>query len=527
MGESINDLVLRVKVTGDETLRQLQTNLKNVKQARMDVALGSDDDKKLIQAQKDLNLAVKQGGANYDEYLKHVRTARVEKRALNFAIVELMHGFEGLSTAFGQLSGASDQSVESSKRTIQSFQSAAGAGLGVKFALDMMGSGFAAIATPVAVAITALTMFGSAAAEDKKNQKDLNEAMADGIELMREGGRVSDEQYRKALRNRLEELRAERETASDKMTDNTLSGKLSRWWSGVNLGNLANAERIEQNADIKAQTQLQTLDNQIQKLENRLSTFNDESAKKQNKAFVDELQALGEQVELKQMALSQELDAVVALEKKAKTQDELNTLLKEEFRIATEIHNQQSSPKFGIAEIGLGSSTVKAGGKAGLTEREAADASLLMKTQKPIQAMQSQFNSSMDNMYSVGRQTAQNISNSFQDYMDQGFARIVQGGKVSMDELFNYILSQLAGSILPILANALSAGATGNIFSAFGAMFSHPTVPVGGSVAGGPNVSQQVNQLVNAIGNMSFKLQGQDLVLAVQKSTIARNGRTM
>jgi hypothetical protein len=255
------DLNLRVNVE-TATVGALRTALKSVK-SDLD-AVSADDPRRpaLIQEYVGIGTAIK----NADDQLKrslptwevarqHIRTARVEQRALNFAIVELMHGFEGLATATALITGANATQIESTKQLITTLQGAAGAGLGVKFAMDMLPASFAAAGSYIASFVALATIIGTVMGR-------LNEIKQQGLKQQAQSNAEAIQEYQKQLLGLSPELAEGRLNELQKQRNDILMKEVE----------LKKQIATETNVFLKADAEdaLNALPNQLRGLEQRI-----------------------------------------------------------------------------------------------------------------------------------------------------------------------------------------------------------------------------------------------------------------
>lgn len=183
MPQSEGEIYIKV-VTDAKTLDDLRLGLKKAKADLSGAVLGSPEWKAAADRVNSFNTALKQANPNFAAYNQHVRQARTEKRALNFAIVELLHGFDGLVVAIGAATGKNAAYIKSMQDVTGAITQAAGAGFGMKFALDFAGVP-AKVAGPIALITTALTALadvylklGQKAEEAKKKLQEANKEAA-------------------------------------------------------------------------------------------------------------------------------------------------------------------------------------------------------------------------------------------------------------------------------------------------------------------------------------------------------------
>src|SRR5690348_8979594 len=145
----MDDQTLRIRVDVETaTLGQLRAALKQVR-TELDGA-ARQDVPALRQEMSAIQGAMRQVSGSGESLTQTVRGARQEARLMRFALVELMHGFDGVAVAIGGMTGASADTKKSMKAITTELQDSLNAGLGTKFALDLMGGSFAKLATPIA-----------------------------------------------------------------------------------------------------------------------------------------------------------------------------------------------------------------------------------------------------------------------------------------------------------------------------------------------------------------------------------------
>ena len=141
------DLNLRVNVE-TATVGELRTALKGVKTDLDAVSANDPNRAALVQEYSQLKTAIgqtdlqlKQSLPTWDAYRANVRNARVEKRALMFAITELSGVFDVFGEKFKPVTAALKESI--------------GAGMGVSFALSMMGEKMSALSPIIGLVVAA------------------------------------------------------------------------------------------------------------------------------------------------------------------------------------------------------------------------------------------------------------------------------------------------------------------------------------------------------------------------------------
>jgi len=108
-------------------------------------------------------------------YKQTIREARQEARMSRFVLLELMHGFDGVSTAIEGFAGATEHGKSSLGEFASSAKEGLNAGLGIKFALDLAGPAFEAFAGPVGIAVGAITFLGGEISAMNKDMQELSE----------------------------------------------------------------------------------------------------------------------------------------------------------------------------------------------------------------------------------------------------------------------------------------------------------------------------------------------------------------
>lgn len=226
-----NEINIRVTTDGAKTLGEIQTQLKNLKTAYKDAVQGTPEAEALKTQINQVSAAAKAMNPNFTAMSQHIREARMEKRLLTFAAVELTQGITGVTTSLVALVGGSEKTSEQVKSITGGFTSALSAGMGLKFALDLIGGSFAKFSGPIAIAVGGITLLGAIATANKKQVQELNKSIEDNTELLLKLGRITEEQYIKMLG--LQKNAAEKESATGPGFFNLLFASLTGGTTGM------------------------------------------------------------------------------------------------------------------------------------------------------------------------------------------------------------------------------------------------------------------------------------------------------
>jgi hypothetical protein len=367
---------------------------------------GSQALKDLIDIQRQLGDQSRSTEAREQSLIGTIRQSRQERRLGMFAINESLHALEAATGSENQFAKA--------------VSGGATAVFGIKFALDAMGESMSKVALPIAIAVGLWTvlrdLFGGSAEASKKLNEELkkqNETVIGLVENLEKLGKVSRDQLKNFYQTQIEVLKAQ--NAQSKTVTNV------QMVNGVPIVTkhdelaLSPAERDE---NLKKITDFQLKQQALDK----------QDAEDQKKKT--------QELEKQQQALEKSQQAAWSMA--------------EAFRVAMNSLQPKSSKKNPIPFV-----DTKENGKS-FSESLADEFS---KGEKSA----SQFSKVLD----------QGISHST-NLLAEGFAKAFGLGNSLADRLLEQMLSiaaQMAETYaLQAAAMALTAGATGNIFTALGAM---------------------------------------------------------
>jgi hypothetical protein len=175
-------LSLIVDTPGSQSIKDLRDAYKQLKAEVSQLPIGSAEFKEGAAQAGALNSQIKDLNYQMNGMSGAVRSARTEFRMYRFAVVELIGGFEGIATGIDQLTGGTGEGG-AFKTLTKSMTGALGAGMGIKFGMDMLGGTFAKLSGPVALAVGALTLLGGAMAEEKNRLKLINDELTKNYDL--------------------------------------------------------------------------------------------------------------------------------------------------------------------------------------------------------------------------------------------------------------------------------------------------------------------------------------------------------
>ena len=153
---------------------------------------GSSVGKQMASDIKALNTSIKQANPNIEGMRNRMREVRAEHRLVSLGMMSLIGTFD----AFGS----------KGSETVKTLQGMAGAALGVQFAFASLGKGFAAWSGPAALVMAAAVLISKAFQEDEAITTRLNTAIDAQADKLLALGRISEDEYRKSLTRKREEL---------------------------------------------------------------------------------------------------------------------------------------------------------------------------------------------------------------------------------------------------------------------------------------------------------------------------------
>lgn len=190
------NLKIRVDVN-NATLKEMGAALREVR-TEMQGAAQSELPKLNAESQA-IQTRIKELSGRFGSFGASVKDARAETRVFRFAVLEMVHGLDGIGTAFGVLSGGSASLKSSIKEVTGGLQEALGAGIGLKFGIQALGSTFAAFAGPIGLAVGALVLITSIMGKSKEaneaSQEALDKSTTKYIELAHALKLVNDAEY--------------------------------------------------------------------------------------------------------------------------------------------------------------------------------------------------------------------------------------------------------------------------------------------------------------------------------------------
>jgi hypothetical protein len=215
------DDAVKIRVELDkQTLGQTQEQIKSLRVALKDMVPGTPEFAETNAQIQSMNTRLGELTGRGETFKQSVQGMRQEARLFRFALMELMQGAEGMAVSIGALTGASQDSQKAMKAFASEATAALSAGLGMSFALQMMGAG--AAAGPVGIAIGGITLLGEVvgALNDR-----LMKADATALELTHSLGLVSNAAY-------LAQLKIE----AGRLKENITAAATPSWISSIHTG---------------------------------------------------------------------------------------------------------------------------------------------------------------------------------------------------------------------------------------------------------------------------------------------------
>jgi len=169
-----DDVKIRVEID-KQTLGQTQAQIKDLRVRLKEMIPGSSEfvaTNAQLQVMTSELRKVTQGGFSFRE---EVRGMRQEARMFRFALMELMQGAEGVAISIGAIAGVSKQTQEELKGISKELTTALNAGLGLSFAMSMLGDGAKKLAGPVGILVGGITMLGMVFADAEEKARKFNE----------------------------------------------------------------------------------------------------------------------------------------------------------------------------------------------------------------------------------------------------------------------------------------------------------------------------------------------------------------
>jgi hypothetical protein len=220
----VADETLKIRVDLDRaTVREFGTAMKEIRAQIKDAA--QQDVPALNREYQAIAAKVKELTGRHSEFQAQVKAARTEARTFRFALLELTHGMDGVVNTFATFAGAGEHTEETLKSISSGAKEALGAGLGLKFGMEALGGVFEHMATPVGIAVGALTLAAVGVRELNKSFNEGIEAMEKNRaellkldealgEVFRDLKVVSEEQYLDKMNASLEDLTKRAEEAT-------------------------------------------------------------------------------------------------------------------------------------------------------------------------------------------------------------------------------------------------------------------------------------------------------------------------